>query len=841
MITVMEARDDLFRKLIIIDLQRQLPGVPIVPIDSLTDSEVSKLLARASMLALSEDAECRTLAYEIATRIVEILGNDNHKALLAADSVLSRLGNFPGRGLLRTRYSVPENKSAFFALEAIARESENLTEGVASPLTDFQIDFYKAISSKKSTSISAPTSAGKSFVLVLDILRRLRAGRPTSIVYVVPTRALIRQVMRRIGQELASVGATGTALRCVPLPATPEDVPDGIVYVLTQERLMSLLYSEEGDAWITTLIVDEAQGVKDGARGVILQTAIDTVLARFPSVDVIFASPLSRNPEYLLDLFNRNIFRESFVERHSPVSQNRILVESGGNRAVKFSVLNNDERIELGKRRIENFRFSDGGSVCRARLAKLVTEANTSTIIYENGASAAESTAISLAGMLNAPVHPDDEIVEFIEFLTEHIHAEYPLIEALKRDVAFHFGEMPAIVRARIEDLVAANKLKYVACTSTLLQGVNLPAKNIIIEKPKKGTRSDMGKADFENLAGRAGRLIKEFHGNVWCVRPSNWNNDCIGGESLQVITSAFATVFHNGGDVVAKYLTTPLELTESERDLAGTVLGKYFSEYILANRNLRDTLFWDPSQEEKLVSLETQCRAIETALPKEIFTRNSTISPLQLESLRKHFLQHENPRTCLPLLWAQDGAYDRLLNIFKLVWKELGGETNNSYIYHTKLGWDWMMGAPLKQMIARKIERVSADDISRRPPADRLVGVSIRKLMHEVETVLRYRYVKWLKAYNDVLHFVLKERDLVGDEEKLIPLHLFLECGASDRVSLSLIALGLSRTTALLLKNKVRFPEDCTPEGCREILRSINLSQIEISPLCRRELAEIL
>ena len=79
---------------------------------------------------------------------------------------------------------------------------------------------------------------------------------------------------------------------------------------------------------------------------------------------------------------------------------------------------------------------------------------------------------------------------------------------------------MPQEVRERVEQAFAdpGSPIQFVVCTSTLLEGVNLPAKNIFVLSDKHGN-SSFTKIDFENLAGRAGRLTYDFSGNVVCVR----------------------------------------------------------------------------------------------------------------------------------------------------------------------------------------------------------------------------------------------------------------------------------------------------------------------------------
>ena len=71
---------------------------------------------------------------------------------------------------------------------------------------------------------------------------------------------------------------------------------------------------------------------------------------------------------------------------------------------------------------------------------------------------------------------------------------------------------------------------------------------------------------------------------------------------------------------------------------------------------------------------------------------------------------------------------------------------------------------------------------------------------------------------------------------DKLIPLHLYLECGASHATVLNLISLGLSRTTALLLKKQLTFPEHTTPENCRAILRKTDINSLELPAICKKE-----
>lgn len=58
-------------------------------------------------------------------------------------------------------------------------------------------------------------------------------------------------------------------------------------------------------------------------------------------------------------------------------------------------------------------------------------------------------------------------------------------------------------------------KLDILICTSTIIEGVNTSAKNVIIREQKIGN-DDLDFFTFNNIAGRAGRMFKHFIGNVF-------------------------------------------------------------------------------------------------------------------------------------------------------------------------------------------------------------------------------------------------------------------------------------------------------------------------------------
>lgn len=832
---------ELLRKLFIADLAAQLPGEPSDDTPSINDEEARKLLGRASVLSLSDDQAHRAIAYEIATRLIELFENRIPGLVSAADVILSRIGNFPGRTLLRRRYAGGDDNTpeapARLGLERIGRELENTVTGLDQRervLTDFQHEFFQALDSATSVSVSAATSAGKSFILGLDLIRRLQKPLLACVVYVVPTRALIREVTLTIRKHLREAGMEGVPVRSVPFPITPDKAPQGAVFVLTQERLLSLLHSREGTQWITTLVVDEAQSIRDEARGVILQTAIEAVLIKHPQAEVHFASPLASNPEFLLDVVQRHDTGRHLVRTLSPVSQNLILVSEVMRKKTqaRFQLVGGETPLDLGIREL-GFELRGGTYTQRAALARAITRDDESTLLFGNTPSDTEELAAALIAGLPPVASPDPDIRELIEFIHTDLHPEYPLIQCLPHGVAYHYGFMPAIVRARVEDLCRDGKLKFVCCTSTLLQGVNLPARHIIIENPKQGRGDGMTRADFLNLAGRAGRLLREFHGNVWCLRPTTWEEKSYEGAPLTEISSAMNEAMADGGTIVQKVLRN--ELSGKDLDYGEAALGKVYCDFVRRQLDLTESSWRTDANAATLTATAQAVAALRVTLPTEVLDANRAVRPDRLQRHHDHLAQLPSLSPYIPSIPRDRAGYAKLEAIIKLLCESFAEDETKLYRRWTWLSVQWVYNQPLREIIRQDL----ANPVHPRGP--QTTTARIRALMEHIEVQLRFRLVKYFIAHTSILDHILRGRDDAATADALEPFHVYLECGASDRVALSMIALGLSRSTALALRDKVQFPDEASPEDCLAKLATLNLAKLNIPALCQREVKDLL
>ncbi len=95
-----------------------------------------------------------------------------------------------------------------------------------------------------------------------------------------------------------------------------------------------------------------------------------------------------------------------------------------------------------------------------------------------------------------------------------------PVSVAAEYGIFSHQGDTPQGMRLAIEHAMRLGKIRFVVCTSTLAQGVNLPIKYLIISGVRQG-EGRIKVRDFQNLVGRAGRAGMHTEGSVLFSDPS--------------------------------------------------------------------------------------------------------------------------------------------------------------------------------------------------------------------------------------------------------------------------------------------------------------------------------
>jgi superfamily II DNA/RNA helicase len=837
--------DDVTRRTVKTELDNLLPD----PIDAdLAPIDWSRLLLAGSILAKSHLRPHHEAALRIATGAVTLSESDVVKD--AGAVLLSKLSNFRAVALAGQRKILAADLDGRLGLalriEAQRRQMDQAilveSSGRWVQVNDFQQRFWKDATSYRWLSASAPTASGKTFLILQWLIDHIRSNGARVSVYLAPTRALVSEIENHL---IGLLGKQSTIqVSSLPLRDKYDAALSGgapLILVFTQERL-HLLANLVGDAIaIDLLIVDEAHKIGDNQRGVILQDAIERISRANPALKLMFLSPATQNPEELL-ADAPDVNQVATINSDMPVVlQNLILAEQvpGKAKLWNLSIRQPDATLPLGV-----LQLASSPASLRKRLAFIAAAAGErgGTLVYANRASDAEEVADLISQLVPSSDALDLELFELAELARKGVHPQYRLAPLVERGVGFHYGNMPSLIRLEVERLFRAGKIRFLVCTSTLIEGVNLSCRTIVLRGPRKGVGHPMEPHDFWNLAGRAGRWGNEFQGNIICIDPGDaqaWPEGVPARSRYPIKRESDAVI--ELGDGLADYLdrraiTELSELEEFERyeQVGSYLLASYIRLGSISQANLAKR--HDPAVIAKLDhSLASVADQIE--IGPEIVDRHPGVSAIGLQRLLEEFRRYEgNVENLLPAAVDSQDSYDRFVTIMRRINQHLFPAflPDGLIPLYALIVVQWLKGFSLAEMIKRNIAYHRKHEKSYNLP--RL----IRNTMELVEQIARFKAPKYLSAYVDVLNLHLQATGRTDLIERDLDLGTQLEFGVSSRTLLSLMELGLSRMSSVALYEKIA-KDDLSKEDCVRWVaeREMQFEGMDIPAIIVREIRE--
>ncbi|MES2490662.1 MAG: DEAD/DEAH box helicase [Pseudomonadota bacterium] len=795
---------------------------------------VQRLMYCASVFAQSSDEGYRGMAQTIALSC--LLAKPEEHVRERTSSVLAQIGNFPGIQYVNQHHG--DYHSSFLSyLRSILLESINSVQirGLPVALTDFQLNVWRSLQGTSSASVSAPTSAGKSYVVTEFLCQRVLDAQAITAIYVAPTRALLAEVHKKIhGRFLEHKDVRVSTVPALDVEARPKQI-----FVLTQERLHVLLAIADVQADI--VIVDEAQNLADGSRGMILQDCLEKLKQIKSDTKIILLSPGAEgfeNAARLLDLGSIEIKQT----RLSAVMQNRIQVKAveGNSKALNLALLNREGVTDLGE-----VKTSRGVGDPQTRLAAVALELGQKggALVYATGPVDCEETAEQLTSDL--PMQQSKDLSDLSKFIKDHIHPDYGLSEMVLHSVAFHYGRMPTLLREAIEAAFRNGHIKYLVCTTTLFQGVNLPARSVFIDTPTRGRGTLLDPAHLWNFAGRAGRLGKDLIGNVFLVDYDTWSEQKLNEHADYKVIPAFSETIEKNFEAVLQAMRGELVTLDENTAQSVDEVSAAAGLLLARSANLRaDSLIGRLTN----VSLEQKQQLVEVAqnssgalgLPSKILESNWTVDLYGLQRLAKRMrekIADGKLDDLIPVHPREANAYDRYGLIFGRLAREVMGYKGQSIAKYGNFvatyALLWMKGTPYPVILKKWI------DFQRGRFPKKKTNDHVRDGFDFFETVLRFKMVQLGKAYIDVLLFVMKEMGHESRRGEVFDYALALELGVSTTSGRAFVELGTSRIAAIALE--ALFPDsELTPALAREKLAALNLKAVTLSPIILDELRQL-
>lgn len=402
---------------------------------------------------------------------------------------------------------------------------------------------------KTAVSVQMPTSAGKTLMAEFSIVQTMALNPASTIAYLVPTRALVNQMTRRLREDLTGATASGapvTVEAAVPvfeLDPTESGLlsvrPD--VLVTTPEKLDLLVRAEHPSvADISLVVVDEAHHIADSQRGARLELLLATIKReRGASCRFLLLTPFLPNAREL-SFWLGDEGGVAIELNWKPSEQVRALGK-WARKAKKYrdtlclvpsatqpESWDNIE-IDLGESLLQPSGQRQRPGVSTSLAIKLSDRAGGGALVLTGGPATAEARALQVVEYLPGSALGDEPVSSSIldaaiDYISGELGSSYPLTRTLPHGVAFHHAGLPPEVRYLVEVLLADGHLKVVTGTSTLAQGVDFPISAVIIEaltvsQGRGKPHRDLMYSEFWNIAGRAGRALKDSVGLV--VYPS--------------------------------------------------------------------------------------------------------------------------------------------------------------------------------------------------------------------------------------------------------------------------------------------------------------------------------
>lgn len=467
---------------------------------------LSNMLRFADLLSKSTDTSRaeyhQTWAQEIIALLLKLYP-ENKIVQYYVGSVLTNVSNYRGLSINSSKYAPTDILEQAF--EQFKKNILKIPFSDDEYFSQSQKRIYDSLTGNQ-FSYSGPTSMGKSFVIRMFIKGRISQGKKENYAIVVPTKALINETSSKLINDLQNLLSEKDYRVITNSGALSLQQNHHFILVLTPERLLYLLL-EYTDFNIDFLFIDEAHKISSkDSRSPFYYKIVSLLSSREKPPHFIFSSPNIPNPEVYLKLIsNQTGHSNKLSTSFSPVSQLKYIVDLGAQHLSLYNDYNS------------SFIQIPITSKCISLDDVIHTVGNNcQNIVYCNSTANAIKFAQTYAEHISSDTS-FPELTTLSNNITNEIHRDYYLAELILKGVAYHVGYLPNTIRMQIEELFRAGKIKIIFCTSTLVEGINLPADNLFVTSYKNG-RSNMTPVDFRNLIGRVGRIEYNLYGNVFLV-----------------------------------------------------------------------------------------------------------------------------------------------------------------------------------------------------------------------------------------------------------------------------------------------------------------------------------
>jgi superfamily II DNA/RNA helicase len=399
----------------------------------------------------------------------------------------------------------------------------------------------------KSAVIQMPTSAGKTRATQIIIRSAFLAKRTTLAVIVAPFRALCHEIKNSLLEAFHGESVSINELSDVFQSDfdIQELLEENQILVLTPEKFLYVLrHNPEIADHIGLLIYDEGHQFDNGIRGITYELLLTSLKSMVPKgIQTILMSAVIRNADsigkWLIGEDCELVDGSKLIPTQRTIAFTTWLETRGQLEFINQEDPDKDEffvprvidqqKLNLKGKETKKRFFpdrNDGHTIALFLGLKLITNGSIAIFCGRKPTVASLCEKIVYAYDRGLTINPPFEISDQkeVERLT-HLYASNLGDEAIptrsaRLGIFTHHGDTPQGIRLSVEHAMKTGKVKFVICTSTLAQGVNLPIRYLIVTGIYQGIEP-ISVRDFHNLIGRAGRADQYTEGSIIFADPN--------------------------------------------------------------------------------------------------------------------------------------------------------------------------------------------------------------------------------------------------------------------------------------------------------------------------------
>jgi hypothetical protein len=596
-----------------------------------------------------------------------------------------------------------------------------------------QAEVYRRLIEGENVVLSAPTSFGKS--RIIDAI--IASGKYKNIALIVPTIALIDETRIRVA------GFSEKFKIISQLSQKPEEKN---IFVFTAERLNGYEYLPNIDFFVIDEFYKIGALKDDEPRTVSLNQAFYR-LHKAGGQFYMLGPNIRQIPEGLQAKFRCFFYSTNFA-----------------------TVVSEVIRVTKGTNDLE-------------RLVYLAKDIDDQTLIFCRSPNRVNEVAKVL--IENEVCERVGELEDAYEWMGKNFHDDWIFPKALLNRVGMHHGRLPRSLSQFAVRCFNKGQLKFLVCTSTLIEGVNTKAKNIIILDDTIG-KQKYDFFTFNNIRGRSGRMFHHFVGKVYLFNQPPQ-------EELPFVDFPLYT----------QGLATPdsLLIQLDESDLKDS-----------SKNRLGDVL------EQKI-------------LPLDIIRQNSTIDPKKQVELAE-FLATMPRSDAQQLLWKGIPKWNQLTFTCKLLWDYIYSGRAKSGVFsaqqlafkayalmrnpdiQTRINVELEPGKYAAESVDEAVERVFEFDRN-------WAGFELPRLLMALSRIQNYVFERRLKESGDYSVFAIK-----------------LETLFRDHLCIALEEFGVPIQISEKIQKRFALGEDI--DTAIKIIKGLDVEKLKLDPFEKQLLSEI-